>query len=558
MGHMLQNMSLSARVALVFAAIAVLTGIMTGIVAHNAGGLETLSRDVRERQYVAIHALADMQALAERLYAIKGHSMMTADPTDRAMAHAEVETIIAHYTTLDRKLRSSTRDIDMQHIYGAIDAVWQTQTKNYHAQHTAMGKAGSAQGGHEAYSREDEDIMRQYRGHAAELEEIQLAQLQETSEGIDHALALMRHSVLLAQIVLIGLIIAGFFMIVRGVSQPVQQLTQLMTQMSAGQLDTAVPVQNRHDEIGRMAAALDVFRRNSLEARRLSEEKIRRAEKVEAILTSFDASVSGVLKAVAAAATELESTAGEMNAVARETGKQAQAAETSSRSTSGNVETVAAATEEINASLGEISRQATRASHIVDETVKKAQGTDALVQTLEEAAQKIGDIVQVISDIAEQTNLLALNAAIEAARAGDAGRGFAVVAAEVKSLAGQTAAATKDISAQISGIQGSTRGAAHAIRGILGTIGSIHNAATSIAGAVDEQTAATGEIAQSVTKAARSARGVSENVLSLSAAAMRTDSAAGQVLSAARELSREAEGLKLRVGRFFSDLRGAQ
>lgn len=556
MSHMLQNLSLSARVALVFAAIAILTGVMTGIVAHNAGGLETLSRDVRERQYVAIHALADMQALSERLYAIKGHSLMTTDPTDRAMAHAEVETIIAHYTSLDRKLRTNTHDMDMQRIYMSIDAVWQAQMKNYHAQHNALTKNGG-QVPHEIYSREDEDIMRQFRGHAAELEEIQLAQLQETSEGIDQALALMRHSVLLAQIVLIGLIIAGFIMIVRSVSLPVQQLTQLMTQMSAGQLDVAVPVQNRHDEIGRMAAALDIFRRNSLEVRRLSEEKIRRAEKVEGILSSFDTSISGVLKTVAAAATELESTAGEMNAVARETGRQAQAAETASRSTSGNVETVAAATEEINASLSEISRQAARASHTVDDAVKKAQGTDTLVQTLEESAQRIGDIVKVISDIAEQTNLLALNAAIEAARAGDAGRGFAVVAAEVKSLAGQTGAATKDISAQIAGIQSSTRGAAQAIRGILGTIGSINNATTSIAGAVDEQTAATGEIAQSVTKAARSARGVSENVLHLSAAAMRTDSAAGQVLSAARELSREAETLKLRVDRFFSDLRGA-
>ncbi len=550
MGHMLQNLSLNNRVALVFAAIAVLTGVMTGIVAHNAGGLESLSQDVRERQYIAIHALADMQALAERLYAVKNHTMVAATPEDRAMAYAEVETIVAHYTTLDRQLRSTTRGIDMQRIYMSIDAVWQAQVKNYYAQHANEYSASKER------LREDEDAIRQYRSHTAELEEIQLAQLKEASEGIDRALALMRRSVLLAQVVLIALIIAGFLMIVRSVSQPVQQLTQLMTHMSSGQLDTPIPVQSRKDEIGRMAAALDIFRRNSLEARQLSEEKIRRAGKVEDILSSFDASVSGVLKTVAAAATELESTAGEMNAVARETGRQAQAAETASRSTSGNVETVAAATEEINASLGEIARQAARASHTADDAVKKAQGTDALVQTLEESAQKIGDIVKVISDIAEQTNLLALNAAIEAARAGDAGRGFAVVAAEVKSLAGQTGNATKDISAQIAGIQSSTRSAAQAIRGILGTIGAINSATTSIAGAVDEQTAATGEIAQSVTKAARSAKGVSENVLNLSTAAMRTDSAAGQVLSAARELSREAETLKLRVDRFFSDLRG--
>lgn len=555
MGQMLQNLSLSARVALVFMSIALLTGLMTGIVAHNAGALETLSRDVRERQYVAIHALADMQALAERVYAIKGRSQTARDAADRALAQAEVEAIIDDYTALDRKLRGSTHEPDMQRIHSAADAVWQSHIKNYRT-HRATTKASPAEAP-PASSGEDDDIMRQYRSLTGALEEIQLLQLQDTSEAVDQALTLMRHSVLLAQVVLIGLIVAGFLMIIRSVSHPVQQLTQLMTQMSAGQLDITVPVQNRRDEIGRMAAALDVFRRNSLEARHLSEEKIRRAQNVENLLSSFDASVSAVLRTVAAAATELESTAGEMNAVARETGRQAQAAEMSSRSTSGNVETVAAATEEINASLSEISRQTIRASHTVDETVKKAQATDTMVQTLEETAQKIGDIIDVISDIAEQTNLLALNAAIEAARAGDAGRGFAVVAAEVKSLAGQTASATKDISAQIDGIQTSTRSAAHAIRGILGSIHSINTATASIAGAVDEQTAATGEIAQSITKAAHSAKGVSDNVLSLSSAAMRTDSAAGQVLSAARELSREAEGLKLRVDRFFSDLRGA-
>ena len=246
-----------------------------------------------------------------------------------------------------------------------------------------------------------------------------------------------------------------------------------------------------------------------------------------------------------------------MGGVARDTGQQAKAAENAARGTSFNIETVAAATEEINASLSEISRQIIRATQITEDAVQQARNTDAIVRGLEEAAQKIGDVVKVITDIAEQTNLLALNATIEAARAGDAGRGFAVVAAEVKSLAGQTASATGDISLQIGSMQQSARDAAAAIRGILGTIASINVSTGSIAAAVDEQTAATGEISQNVSRAALGAKGAADNIMHVSAATLRTDSAAGQVLSAARELSRESEMLKSRVETFFTDLRRA-
>ena len=142
-----------------------------------------------------------------------------------------------------------------------------------------------------------------------------------------------------------------------------------------------------------------------------------------------------------------------------------------------------------------------------------------------EAAQKIGDVVKLINDIAGQTNLLALNATIEAARAGEAGKGFAVVASEVKSLANQTAKATEDISAQIKSIQSATGGAVQAIGGIGQTIGRISEIATTIASAVEEQGAATQEIARNVQQASAGTNEVSSNIVNVTQAATETGAA---------------------------------
>src|SRR6185503_11951280 len=128
---------------------------------------------------------------------------------------------------------------------------------------------------------------------------------------------------------------------------------------------------------------------------------------------------------------------------------------------------------------------------------------------LSSAAETIGDVVKLINAIAGQTNLLALNATIEAARAGEAGRGFAVVAAEVKNLADQTGKATGEISSQVAAIQASSVDAVKAIQSINVTIAEINEIASSIASAVEEQSAATQEIARNVQNAAVGTKDIS-------------------------------------------------
>jgi len=196
-------------------------------------------------------------------------------------------------------------------------------------------------------------------------------------------------------------------------------------------------------------------------------------------------------------------------------------------------------------------------SRIAGEAVKHAEKTDQRVTALAEAASRIGDVVKLITAVAEQTNLLALNATIEAARAGEAGKGFAVVAQEVKALAAQTAKATDEIGTQIAGMQTATRESVTAIKEIGGTIGRIFEISSTIAAAVEEQGAATQEIARNVSEAARGTAQVAANITDVNRGASETGSASARVLTSAQSLSGESNRLKLEVAKFLDTVRAA-
>jgi len=344
-----------------------------------------------------------------------------------------------------------------------------------------------------------------------------------------------------------------------------RRLQARMHEIANGALDQTVEETDRSDEIGRMAETLEMLRKTSLTARTLQAEQIAleqrsEAEKRDALIAladRFDASVGQLVGLMASGSTELEATAKSMSGTAASTNDRAGVVSTAANQASTRVQTVAAAAEELSSSISEIARQMAQSAKITTHAVESARRTDSIVRALAEGAQQIEEVVDLISTIAAQTNLLALNATIEAARAGDAGKGFAVVATEVKSLAGQTASATKEISTRIAQIQGATKEAVDAIQGITSTIEEVSAIATTIGSAIEEQGAATAEIARNVTQTAQATQDVTTNIGGVTNAAHETGNAATMVLSAASGLSKQAEQLTGEVNTFLAGVRAA-
>jgi methyl-accepting chemotaxis protein/aerotaxis receptor len=286
-----------------------------------------------------------------------------------------------------------------------------------------------------------------------------------------------------------------------------------------------------------------------------AEEKKNQQETMNRVADEFQASVMGVVGAVSSSATQLNGSATSLSATAEETSRQAGVVSAASSRTAENVNTVAAASEELSSSIAEISRQVAESSTVSIEAVREAKNTSDKMQKLSETSKSIGAVVDLINSIAAQTNLLALNATIEAARAGDAGKGFAVVASEVKNLATQTAKATEDIGRQITDIQNSTVEAVAAIDRIGKTIERISSIQGGIAAAVEEQEAATKEIARNVQEVSVGTAQVSENINGVTTAAQDTGASASQVLDLARDLTQQSNNLRGEVEKFLKTVR---
>jgi len=369
---------------------------------------------------------------------------------------------------------------------------------------------------------------------------------------------------ILGTIVILAAAVAISFLLGRSVSRPLAAMTSTMNRLSSG--DTAVTIagSERTDEIGTMAKAVDVFRRGMIQAEQMAQRqateqaiKEKRASTQEALARNFENDIKDVIGAVARANTDMQRVAGAITASAGGTSERTSAAAAASEEASVSVGAVATSAEQLSNSVAEISRHVSHSSNVADAAVVKAAGTTQMVESLASAGEKIGEALRLIGAIANQTNLLALNATIEAARAGESGKGFAVVASEVKNLASQTARATEEIAGQVAAIQSATGSCVVAIGGISGTIREISGIANTIASAVEDQSAATREIARSVQQATTGTGKVSSNIAGAGHAAEQSRLLADSVLVASGELGEHATALFARVDSFLAGLRDA-
>ncbi len=247
---------------------------------------------------------------------------------------------------------------------------------------------------------------------------------------------------------------------------------------------------------------------------------------------------------------ELVSVSQQLSANAEETSAQAGVVSAASDEVSNNVQIVATGTEEMTASIKEISQSASQAAQIADSAVRIVEDTNQTISALGESSAGIGQVVKVITEIAGQTNLLALNATIEAARAGEAGKGFAVVANEVKELANQTAKATKDISEKIKVIQADAKNAVGAMDEITNVINEVNDISSTIASAVEEQSATTNEMSRNVAEAAKGVQEIASNITGVAEAAADTSKGAIVTEQTATQLTKNSEIITSLVNKF--------
>ena len=360
------------------------------------------------------------------------------------------------------------------------------------------------------------------------------------------------------------------WVIIYGVSVPIDQMAEAMRRLAGNDLSAAIIGLGRADELGKMAASVQIFKDNMLETERLRAEQEQVREQAEAerraqtlqrerdrreneesrriatqkMADTVETESQRAVSDISAAVHKVNTATSELSNLAIGLSSNSQGVAAAAEQALANASAVSSAAEELSASIREIGGQASRSSQITHVAVRDSANAREAIVSLSEVVAKISEVTKLIGDIAGKTNLLALNATIESARAGEAGKGFAVVANEVKSLAMQTARSTDDINRQIIDVQNATNSAVDAVGKINERIREIEEISAGIATAVEEQGSATSEIARNVSQTADAARVVAVRIAEVSREAGDVGHRSNEVRAAVESMSHNIDQLK--------------
>ena len=472
-----------------------------------------------------LETIGELRSAVNRTWLSADDYMLASDDAGRATASTALKTARDDVASSSAEYQAYDVPADARAAITAFEGTWATYLTLLDSRLLPAAAAGNAAVLDQLRAGDQANLFTSLRADLSTLSQSTVTSAADQEASAESRFTATRIWVVTVLIIsaLLGLAIAAF--ITRLIVRPLARCVRTLREIGEGDLTARVDAPGR-DEIAQLAATLN---------------------HTAAAMAGLVGNVTASSHTLASASEQLSAVSLQLSASAEETSAQVATVSESAGQVSHNVQVVASGADEMGISIREIADNAGEAAGVAAGAARTAEATNTSVARLGEASTEIGNVIKLITAIAKQTNLLALNATIEAARAGEMGKGFAVVASEVKDLAQETAKATEDISAQVAAIQEESNSAVEAIGRIAVVITTINDYTTTIASAVEEQTATTSEIARSVGFAAAGSTSIAETISGVAQAAQQVTSGATETQQTAAELARMAAELSATV-----------